>query len=61
MPIFDYICNKCKKTETRLVKFESMENQFCDECGNEDKMERVPSFSTSFILKGSGWFKKGGY
>lgn len=60
MPIFDYVCPKCKKKESRIVKFDNMDEQYCS-CDKEQKVDRIPSFSTAFILKGSRWYDKGGY
>lgn len=59
MPIFDYICLKCNKKESRLIKRSEMDEQVC-KCDNKSKMEKLPTFGSNFILKGN-WYKNGGY
>ncbi len=54
MPLYDFICEKCEKTEERLIRRDDMDNQTCT-CG--DKMVKSESLSKmSFQLKGV-WYK----
>lgn len=56
MPIYEYVCTRCKKIQDKLVKISEAENQTCD-CEDGAKLERTNSIhATSFILKGSGWY-----
>lgn len=56
MPIFDFICTKCGKTEERLVNRSELDSQKCS-CGEDSKMVKSDSISrTNFTLKGV-WFK----
>jgi putative FmdB family regulatory protein len=59
MPMYAYKCKKeeCKEEVTKLQKFDDPPPP-CPKC--EGEMERQMG-SSSFILKGSGWFKTGGY
>lgn len=57
MPIYDYICPKCKKTkEVLFFNKEELEVPVCKEC--ELEMERILG-TCSFSLKGEGFYKKG--
>ena len=53
MPIFDFECQKCKKTEEKIVKFSDKLTEIkCTSC-KDGKMKKVDNFSnTSFNLKG---------
>jgi putative FmdB family regulatory protein len=59
MPVYVFKCKKedCGETHTKLQKFDDPPPP-CPQCKGET--ERVLGQS-SFILKGSGWFKTGGY
>lgn len=63
MPIFNYKCQKCEneyevfyKSQSAVVDEEPKE--VCPKCQSEKK-EKLLSVGTSFILKGSGWYKDG--
>lgn len=53
MPIYEYICPKCKEEAEVIQNFNDPPIE-CDKCG--DEMERQMSLS-SFALKGSGWYE----
>jgi putative FmdB family regulatory protein len=65
MPVYEFKCQDqgCfdyTKTKSRQLKIsEYDEPQYCEGCGKQ--LQRLPPQSTVFVLKGSGWFKKGGY
>jgi putative FmdB family regulatory protein len=54
MPIYEYICHKCGKEFEVLQKFSDKPLKKCEECGGA--VEKKIS-SSSFHLKGSGWYK----
>ncbi|OGP14863.1 MAG: hypothetical protein A2052_08555 [Deltaproteobacteria bacterium GWA2_54_12] len=54
MPIYEYICHKCGKEFEVLQKFSDKPLSKCEDCGG--KVEKKIS-SSSFHLKGSGWYK----
>ena len=47
MPIFDFYCEKCKKTEEHMV---SSDKKVKCKCGEE--MKKVPSYSGYYKIKG---------
>lgn len=53
MPIYEYGCLKCKKEHEIMQKFSDDPISTCPECGGE--MKKLIS-STSFVLKGNGWY-----
>jgi len=55
MPIYEYQCNKCGTNFEALLKSTESEPTKCEECGSK-RIGRVMS-QTSFVLKGSGWYK----
>jgi putative FmdB family regulatory protein len=60
MPIRDFRCRKCKYDfEILYLSFSEEErekaNLECPKCGHK-KVEKKMSASTSFILKGSGYY-----
>lgn len=57
MPIYNFKCKSCENTQSKMQKFDAPPPP-CEKCGKET--ERVLA-QGSFILKGSGWFKTGGY
>lgn len=54
MPIYIYQCAKCKKEIEIFQKITDPPIKKCKFCGG--KLVKLIS-NTSFILKGSGWFK----
>jgi len=56
MPIYEYKCKKCQKLFEYLQKFSDDPIEECEQCSGQ--LEKQLS-TTSFSLKGSGWFKDG--
>ncbi len=56
MPIYEYQCPVCKKKQEMLQSMTKAEAPVCKPCAK--KMTRLIS-STSFSLKGDGWYKDG--
>jgi putative FmdB family regulatory protein len=59
MPIYEYYCEKCEKTQDLRVNFSDADEQYCKCSDNEPptKLIRVESFTNNaFHLKGT-WFK----
>jgi putative FmdB family regulatory protein len=53
MPIYEYRCEKCQSQFDLLQKITDEPIKECPECGGP--VSKLVS-STSFILKGSGWY-----
>jgi putative FmdB family regulatory protein len=53
MPIYEYECAKCKKHHEVIQKITEKPLKKCPDCGGS--MRKLMS-STSFVLKGSGWY-----
>lgn len=53
MPIYEFKCKECEKTEEFLLKFSDPKPTTCSACGGE--IAQLIS-QTSFALKGSGWY-----
>lgn len=53
MPIYEFKCKECEKTEEFLLKFSDPKPTTCSSCGGE--VAQLIS-QTSFALKGSGWY-----
>jgi putative FmdB family regulatory protein len=53
LPLYEYQCSKCGKRIERIRKFSDPPLSKCPHCGG--KLERLVS-SSSFQLKGSGWY-----
>ena len=53
MPIYEYICDKCKANQEHIVKNDTVKVK-CKDCGH-DKLTRQVSSGTNFKLMGSGW------
>lgn len=56
MPIYEYHCKNCKKDFELIQKASDPPLALCPTC--KKKVKRVIS-QTSFMLKGSGWYKDG--
>lgn len=60
MPIYQYVCEECKKSEDKLVSMKDSDTITFD-CGCGGKMKKIFSAtSLNFELKGKGWFAKDG-
>lgn len=53
MPIYEYECGECGARHEVMQKFTDDPLHACPSCGGE--MRKLIS-STSFVLKGSGWY-----
>lgn len=53
MPIYEYECTKCGKHHEIMQKITAKPLSECSECGG--KMKKMIS-SSSFVLKGTGWY-----
>ena len=56
MPMYEYRCTECEYQFELRQKFSDPPADECPECGKE--AEKIIS-STSFSLKGNGWFAQG--
>lgn len=56
MPIYEYRCLSCGRKIERVQKFSDEPLSVCPECGGS--LSKLIS-STSFVLKGSGWYSDG--
>ncbi|RZD17317.1 MAG: zinc ribbon domain-containing protein [Candidatus Acididesulfobacter guangdongensis] len=54
MPIREYKCTKCGDTTEVIQKINEKPLEVCSKCGG--KLEKLIS-NSSFVLKGSGWYK----
>lgn len=53
MPLYEYQCSKCTKVFEVMQKFSDAPVTECPEC--KGPVQKLMS-STSFALKGSGWY-----
>lgn len=53
MPIYEFECTTCKRTQEILQKVNDTPVSVCPECGGQ--MRKLIS-ATSFVLKGEGWY-----
>lgn len=54
MPIYEYECRACRKTTEAMQKFSDAPLAECPDCGGQ--LKKLIS-NTSFVLKGTGWYK----
>ena len=54
MPIYEYECMSCGATTEAMQKFSDCPLTTCSECGGQ--LKKLIS-NTSFVLKGTGWYK----
>ncbi len=54
MPIYEYRCLKCDKIHEVMQKFSDEPLSTCPSCGGQ--LKKLIS-NSSFILKGTGWYK----
>ncbi len=54
MPTYEYECTSCGHTFEKFQKISEKPVQTCPKC--KGKVKRLISGSSSFILKGSGWY-----
>lgn len=54
MPLYEYQCRSCGKVHEVMQRYTDLPLTKCPECGGE--MKKLIS-NTSFVLKGTGWYK----
>jgi len=54
MPVYEYECLNCREVHEALQKFSDEPLSKCPKCGGP--LKKLIS-NTSFILKGTGWYK----
>ncbi|TAL22568.1 MAG: zinc ribbon domain-containing protein [Nitrospirae bacterium] len=54
MPIYEYECLSCGEVHEKIQKFADEPLTLCPKCGG--KLKKLIS-NTSFVLKGTGWYK----
>lgn len=59
MPTYEYKCSACAHAWEEVQKINDKKIEKCPEC--EEKTAQRLISGGSFILKGTGWFKSGGY
>jgi len=63
MPLYEYACPVCEKTESAIIKVADRDNEelvpSCDQHEELVPMKRCISRGTGFQLKGRGWYKDG--
>ena len=59
--IREYICKKCGESVEFIEKFEDLPKTDCPKCNQKNSLEVVTFPLSNFVLKGTGWFKTGGY
>ena len=57
MPIYEYRCDTCEHCFEMLQRVGADAPEACPSCGAAHVRKLVSS--TSFVLKGSGWYKDG--
>ncbi|MCE1229554.1 MAG: zinc ribbon domain-containing protein [Firmicutes bacterium] len=58
MPIYEYRCQSCGKSEETLEPMSAPLTHDCPSCGQAQGMQRQVS-AAAFALQGSGWFANG--
>ena len=54
MPVYEYECLSCKEIHEKVQRFTDEPLTICPDCGG--RLKKIIS-NTSFILKGTGWYK----
>jgi putative FmdB family regulatory protein len=60
MITYEYKCTDCEHCWEAKQKITDLKLTTCPEC-KQETAERLISNGSGFLLKGSGWFKTGGY
>ena len=55
MPIYEYVCDKCRHHLEALQKLSDEPLVFCPECGDAALRKQVSA--AAFRLKGTGWYE----
>ena len=56
MPLYEYRCEACNKSEEKLENLSAPEAHGCPACGAAEGMKRQSSVA-AFALAGGGWYK----
>jgi putative FmdB family regulatory protein len=56
MPIYEYVCEKCRKKQEIIQKFGEDMPEICPECHEKGSLKKIVT-SSAFHLKGGGWYK----
>jgi len=59
MPTYSYECQVCQQEFDRVQKISDPPVKECDTPGCPGKPQRTIPASTSFVLKGNGWYRDG--
>ncbi len=54
MPVYEYECLSCGEIQEKIQRFTDEPLTTCPDCGG--RLKKIIS-NTSFILKGTGWYK----
>lgn len=57
MPIYEYKCNACQQNFDKLQRMNDETIPECKDCNSAEDVVRLISTSTSFQLKGTGWYE----
>lgn len=62
MPTYNAKCPKCQIEKEYIARISDRETDTpnCPQCGEKMETAYMPA-QGGFVLKGPGWFKKGGY
>ena len=58
MPIYVYLCGKCKEEVEEIQKIDDPAPEECPKCGKKDTLRKTMGVS-NFQLKGGGWAEDG--
>ena len=58
MPIYVYICGKCKEEVEEIQRIDDPAPEECSKCGAKDTLRKTMGI-TNFQLLGPGWAKDG--
>lgn len=56
MPIYEFECSECESNFEIMQKMSDPVPEICEKCGKKHTLHKKVS-STSFHLKGGGWYK----
>lgn len=60
MPTYEYKCKKCEHGFEIVQKIKDDPLRQCPEC-KQESLQKIITSGGGFQLKGSGWYKTGGY
>lgn len=56
MPLYEFECKSCGKIDELLMKMSDPNPETCSSCG-QGPVTKLMGRSTSFVLKGNGWYE----